>query len=218
MKHEFNVEWISNINAHAERFLKKYHPSHSIPVPIEHIAEFKLGMDIIPVPGLKDVLGKEGFDIDGFISSDFSSISVDAYVYEKYETRYRFTLAHEISHKLLHINIYEQCEFSNVNEWISTVRAIPQETIDRAEWQARELAGLILVPKAILADEFNREADAIFSVYSKDHPQIVQYADEINYLGFIMDVTIHSLAKKFIVSDDTIRIRLERDGLIDRRR
>jgi hypothetical protein len=37
----------------AEHFLVEYHPDGSIPVPVEEIIEFQLGLNIIPMPGLR---------------------------------------------------------------------------------------------------------------------------------------------------------------------
>jgi hypothetical protein len=41
----------------AERqFLRGFHSGGSIPTPIEEIGEIKCGLDIIPLPGLRDLL------------------------------------------------------------------------------------------------------------------------------------------------------------------
>jgi hypothetical protein len=105
---EFKAKWLSKdyLNFVASKFLKEYNPSNVIPVPIEEIIEFGLKMDIIPIPGLKDISVDAGLDIDAFISSDLKSITIDQYTMEKRENRYRYTLAHEIAHKLLHEDIY----------------------------------------------------------------------------------------------------------------
>lgn len=228
MKPALEVKWISKdrLNVIAEKFLEKHHPSLSIPVPIEKIIDVDLGIDIIPVPGLKQSYRDAGLDIDAFISSDLKSITVDEYVYQIIENRYRFTLAHELSHKILHMDtdIYQKYIFNNIDEWLATlkeIQAVPayRQARDWAEWQADELAGRILVPKAILADEFYRERDETFQNYSEDHPQFVLYSDQVDYLDFVTDVTVHSLAQKFVVSDKTtMKIRLERDGLIEKQR
>jgi hypothetical protein len=81
----------------AEAFLTRYHASKRIPVPIEQIVEFGLKLDIVPIPGLE-----EAFEVVGFTSSDLSEITVDEYVYESQANRYRFTLAHEDGHVVLH--------------------------------------------------------------------------------------------------------------------
>lgn len=41
-----------DIRNSADNFLKQYHPSREIPVPIEEIIEFQMGLDIVPIPGL----------------------------------------------------------------------------------------------------------------------------------------------------------------------
>jgi len=53
-------------------------------------------MDIIPLPNLKIA-----FDIDGFSTSDFNAIYVDQFVYEQRYHRFRFTLTHELGHKVM---------------------------------------------------------------------------------------------------------------------
>jgi hypothetical protein len=53
----------------ANNFLKKYHPTFSMPVPIEDIIELKLNIQIILLPGLK-----QGFEVEGFLSSDLKKI------------------------------------------------------------------------------------------------------------------------------------------------
>lgn len=222
MSPTFAVKWIrkDEISAVAERFLREYHQSLSIPVPIEEIVEFDLDMDIIPIEGLKQGFTSAGFDIDAFLSSDLMSITVDR---DLRDNRYRFTLAHELAHKLLHAEIYQQYGFGNIEEWllvIAGIQASPYQKKERekAEWQADELAGRILVPKTILAQEFDEEREETFRTYSEDHPEFTKYSDEVDYLDFIISVTVHSLAQKFVVSDRTMKIRLENDRLIERRR
>jgi len=221
MNSTFAVKWISKdkISAIAERFLDEYHPSLSIPVPIGNIIE-SLGMDIIPIEGLKRGYTSAGLDIDAFLSSDLMSITVDQ---DLHDSRYRYTLAHELAHKLLHAETYQQYDFGNIGEWLSVIgniQAYPSQKKERekAEWQADELAGLILIPKTVLAEEFRKEREETFHTYSEDHQVFAEYSDQVDYLDFITDVTIHSLAQKFVVSDMTMRIRLEHDDLIERRR
>jgi len=95
MGNKIEVPYLSyeQIRARANDFLSQYNPSGIIPVPIEEIIEFALKINIVPIPGLQKAL-----ETDGFISSDFSTISVDQFVLEERERRYRFTLAHEIGH------------------------------------------------------------------------------------------------------------------------
>jgi Zn-dependent peptidase ImmA (M78 family) len=192
------------INSDAESFLDNYHHSMSIPVPIEEIIDLQLQIDIVPIPGLKDTFEKAGLDIDAFISSDFKSITVDKYVQEKVNTRYRFTLAHEIGHRFLHGYLYTQFKFNTIDGWIDTINNMPLYEIEVVEGQANEFAGLVLVPRRILKDEFKKalkESEELCQVSYAEKPEIVR------------GLAILILAGKFKVSEDVIRIRLERDGL-----
>ena len=92
----------------ADEFLAQHHPD-GIPVPIEEIVEFELGMDIVPTPGLHQFL-----EVDGFITSDLREIWVDQFVYDSRPGRYRFTLAHEVGHSILHADIFQSQAFHSV--------------------------------------------------------------------------------------------------------
>lgn len=133
----------------ADEFLRQHHQSGELPIPIERIVEFKLGLDIVPVPGLKDE-----FDVDAFITSDLTEIRVDRFIQEKRPARYHFSLAHEVAHLLVHQDVFKELTFSSIAEWKSVVCAIPREQYSWIEWQAYSLGGLILVPPKPLADLF----------------------------------------------------------------
>jgi hypothetical protein len=80
-----------DINKRAEDLLREYKRNKILPVDIEAIAEFNLGLNIFPFPNLQQT-----FDIEGFISGDLNVIYVDEFIYYQRPARYRFTLAHEI--------------------------------------------------------------------------------------------------------------------------
>lgn len=44
------------IRKKANSFLEGHHPTKTIPIPIEEIAEFKLKLDIVPLPGLRNLM------------------------------------------------------------------------------------------------------------------------------------------------------------------
>ena len=191
------------INSAAESFLKRYWPSKKLPIQIEEIIEFQLNIDIIPIQGLKDCFKKLGLDIDAFISSNFETITVDQSMQERIATRYRFSLAHEIGHMLLHEYLYFQFRFNNINEWCKIIREIPLEDRGRVEWQADEFAGRLLVPSLPLKENYQvalREAKKYVKKSEKE---------------LLIDMAIrYFLAPKFEVSNSVIRIRSENEGLI----
>jgi len=178
----------------ADRFLTKYHPKKSYPIPVEEIAEFKLRLDIIPIPGLHKT-----FDVDGFLSSDCKSISVDEGVYQSRPGRYRFTLAHEIGHLVLHKDMYNRYKFDNITEWKEFIEKFPEKEYSWFEWQAYEFAGLVLVPPVHLNKRVSYHTKEIESLGIKNK-------DVIN------DRVIEFLSEDFVVSRDVIQRRLVREA------
>ena len=188
-----------DISRKAEEFLKKYHSSLSVPVPVEEIIEFQFHIDIVPLHGLH-----RAFEIDGFTSNDLTTISVDAFVQESRPGRYRFTLAHEIGHIVLHREFFLQHTFRNIDEWKEFVQSISPRDYGIIEWQAYQFAGFILVPQRVLRIKYN---DAIELARDKGvlrgkhiEPAARQYV-------------ANWLAKQFVVSSEVIERCLQRDKL-----
>lgn len=179
-------------------FLRTHHPSGTIPVPIEEIVEFRYRIDIIPVPGLQ-----EAFEVDGFISSDLKAITVDAFVYEHRPGRYRFTLAHELAHAVLHRRIYQAYRFQRVEDWKRFQREMDEEDRRWLEWQAYAFAGLILVPAEPLRTEYQKAVRVAGRVGLS-----LLKAGEVAR-SYVADW----LARRFEVSAQVIEKRLDKDGL-----
>jgi Zn-dependent peptidase ImmA (M78 family) len=183
----------------AANFLEKYNSPHQIPVPIEWIIDNKFTIDIVPTPGLH-----QNFDIDSFITSDFTAIHVDSFVYESRPGRYHFSLAHELSHFLVHQDVFAQLSFSTTAEWKSVVKSIPERDYGLLEFQANSLAGLILVPPADLESRFRSAVQlAQDNGISIDDPSgaVIPYIEEY-------------VSADFEVSSAVIHRRLEFDKLI----
>ena len=183
----------------AEHFLEQHHVSREIPVPIEEIVEFRFEMDTVPEPGLH-----RHFDIDSYITADLKEIRVDEFVYESRPGRYRFSLAHELGHRLLHKDVFSQLTFDSIRSWKELVAdAIPEKQYGYLEWQASSFAGLALVPRPELArkhGEVRRIVEA-HGLSLSDDSEIAQ------------DVIAAHIAEFFVVSPAVIRRRLEYDGL-----
>jgi len=188
-----------DISRKAEEFLKKYHPSLSIPVPIEEIIEFQFHIDIVPLHGLH-----RAFEIDGFTSNDLTTISVDAFVQESRPGRYRFTLAHEIGHVVLHRNFFLQLTFSSIDEWKEFAQSIPPRDYGIIEWQAYQFAGFILVPPKVLRVKYN---DAI--ELARDKGILMGKRIEPAARQYIANW----LAKQFVVSSEVTERCMQRDKL-----
>ena len=123
-------------------FQRQYHPSGEIPVPIEEIIEFQLGIDIVPVEDLY-----RQASVNGFLSSDLKSIFVDRRQWDDYEEKYRFTLAHEVGHYVLHKFCYDQLDWRSVDDFAEFYRTADDDAISWFEKHGNWFAEQLLVPK-----------------------------------------------------------------------
>lgn len=182
----------------ANAFLSQYHPSGTIPVPIAAIVEFAFQMDVVPVPGLL-----ESYQIDSSISNDLATIYIDEFVFKKRLTRYRFSLAHELSHKLIHAKIFQQVSFASIAEWKETMNSIPPREYGWIESQAYSLAGLILVPSSPLLAAYRGAEDSAAAAGIS-----LQDID-----ADAAKVVAASIGREFEVSGEVIRKRVRFDGI-----
>ena len=136
----------------AEQFLAEHHLVGTIPIPIEEIIEFRLGLNIVPMPGLRKF-----FDIDGYVSKSLRDISVDEYIQEARLDHYRYTLAHELAHVLIHGEVVKQFNFETIDEWKAVILGVNRDERAVYDGQAHDLGTLILVPSAQLASEFEED-------------------------------------------------------------
>ena len=184
--------------AEAEQFfLAAHHPSGEIPVPIEEIVEFDLGIGITPIPGLQS-----RFRIDGSISLDLTEIIVDDRIMERVPVRYRFTLAHEVGHFVLHQSVIRRMQVANPEDWKREILRTSAEDYSRMEFQAYEFAGCVLVPRKPLVESFE-QANEIASDRGLN-------LEEMGTYGF--EHAAEWIAPRFEVSRQVIERRLKREG------
>jgi IrrE N-terminal-like domain len=182
----------------ADGFLKKHHPSGTVPVPIEEIVEFDFGINIVPVLGLQ-----REFEVEGFTSGDLKDIYVDEYIYTDRITRYRFTLAHEIGHIVLHRHLYDKHRFTSIHGWQEFINSMTEEQHSWLEYQGYVFAGLVLVPKEKLLKSVTEWTRKI-----KDKG----ISMEKNW-DFAWELITEHVAKAFLVSRDVVEKRAEKDGI-----
>ncbi len=202
-----HIPYLSNerLRREAEAFLGQTHPSKSIPVPIEVMVE-RLGVDIVPVPNLQRT-----FDLVGCTSADMTCIYVDQRVAESRESRYRFTLAHEIGHVRLHPQIFEclRRAASTANQWQDFIGHVPDMLYRSMEWQANMFAGLVLVTPAHLKREYEHVAAEVCKMMKAAAQESIPREQVVD---MAWDELVTRLAPPFGVSEDVIRRRLEFDG------
>lgn len=182
----------------AARFLRTYHPSGSVPIPIEEIVDLQLKIDIIPTPGLLD-----NFDVDAFITSDMESIYVDEFIYRSRRSRYRFTLAHEIAHAVLHQKAFRALSFDSIDSWKGVQQKMSDEQHAWLEFQARAFAGYALVPP-----------DALKTAFQRARSKAIEAGISIDRAGEgARQIVADALAREFDVSREVMSRRLDKDGL-----
>lgn len=183
----------------AHNFLTKYHPTGTLPVPIEQIVDLRLRINIVPIPGLKST-----FEVDAYTSRDMESIYVDQYTAEHRPARYRFSLGHEVAHAFLHQKIFTQLTYDGIEGWKRAQEAFSDSDYSRLEYQANLFAGLVLVPPESLATYFNSAC------------QLARHngLDVLKPTEQIQDSITGALARNpFEVSADVVSRRIRSDGL-----
>lgn|SRR5574341_1770787 len=189
----------------AQKFLAKYHPEDNVPIPIEDIIEFDLKFDIIPTENLQ-----KNYDTDGFITSDFTSIYVDEYVYKYRPNRYRFTLAHEVGHFVLHKNILKGHEIASVSSYKKFISEFDPKDYSDMDFQVNAFAGLLLVPPHHLKIHFDDNLHKTNTLIKQAKSKNIKRED---YLCYAKANLSRILAPCFEVSEEVITRRIEYDHL-----
>lgn len=183
----------AEIEREAIKFLQKYHPDGSIPIPIEEIIEIELKIKIIPSPGLS----KSG--IDAFSLHDFSEIYIDERQFFYSENRAHFTLAHEVGHFVLHKKFVDSVKFGSLIDWkkfiVSDLKRDPLET------QANMFAGFLLLPTYNLQIEFDKAKQELSA-----HPEFSRR--EIPEDSILAPFLAKSISRLFQVSERCAELRI----------
>ncbi len=183
------------IEQKAVDFLSKYHPSNTIPIPIEHIIEIVLELSIVPI---KSLLHDEA--IDAFLSHDLSTLYIDEDHYMGQTNRSRFTLAHEIGHIVLHKDFIRQ-KVKTLEEWKDKILGAGTGTA-YYETQANQFAGCLLMPKPQIINAYKESEQKARKKFKEQH---MQFPESQNLISFIAN----DIARIFEVSSKAAEIRLK---------
>ncbi len=188
------------IRSQADEFRGKYlNPSDTIPVPIEDIVEFDLKLELIPKAFIK-----QNIDMDGFLSRDLKTIYVDnELMSERNVNRYRFTIAHEVGHYVLHSKEIQESEYRTPTEWSKMREEMDEVDLNWFEQQAYEFAGRLLVPR-------NKLIEALESLREKIEEFKTSYPDSNNE---IIEAIARLICSKFQVSPDVMERRIRKENV-----
>lgn len=177
----------------SDQFLKNYHPTLLLPIPIEEIAESKLNLKIIQEMNLK----KE-YDIDGFLTSDLTTIFIDFDLYLNFENRARSTIAHEIGHLVLHRKMFKELNINSVDKLNELSIKMTDDEYRWLEYQAYSFASQVLVPKELLFKEIRKR---IGKIPQSETPEV-------------LSPIAQDLLNIFQVSGDMMLRRLQKEGIV----
>jgi len=194
---KIRVPFLNNkeIKNKADLFRKKYW-NDSVPIDMEEIIELRLKISLAPIPNLQN-----SFGVDAFITSNWQLIYVDrvSYLDERFQNRLRFSLAHEMSHFVLHKNIYNSFKIKTFEDFYKLFKDIPQEQYGYLETQANKLANYLLVPRKKLVIEKRK----VLEMMRRQSVQIEKFDKQT--LNSYMAIPI---SKTFGVSDEVVQIAL----------
>jgi len=188
------VPFIGNyqIKKKADQFRGKFW-GNEIPVGIEGIVEIKLKIKIIPIPNLQNQCG-----VDAQITSDFSAVYVDQKSYENDTNRFRFSLAHEMGHSVLHKDFYKNLKIVSLNDVFSFINEIDFKEYSNLETQANKFSNYFLLPR-----------EAIFKIRT----QVLNEVKKQHDIGKFDEKTLNSylasyISPRFNVSPEATEIAL----------
>ena len=177
-----------------------------IPVDVEKLTDVILKINIIPIPSLY-----RSQEIDAFISNDFKKIYVDEHLYENLEPQYRFTLAHELGHMVIHQAYIRQFRIADIASYRRFINSITEDEYSLLETQANSFAGLFLVPPGPLEKHFREQSKEIVHFISEKYKGLKRG----KYYKMAIELIAHKLSPIFNVHCQPIQIRIERDKLSD---
>ena len=200
------VPWLpdEHIARTAAALLASHGKGDSLPIPVEEVAEFDCGMEIIPHPGLRDI------DVESFMAWPARRIWVDQHVLEHGLARYRFILAHELGHAALHEGVYAAHSIDGVGSLVRFWDDSDPNALSRLEIQADMFAGLLLVPPAHLRAQFSKHVEEVRPMIDEAR-SLGRGRDE--YLGYAVGAVIERLRPVFLVSRGCLDRRIKKAGL-----
>jgi Zn-dependent peptidase ImmA (M78 family) len=204
---ELDVKYIpyNKIAEEAVSFAIQYGIEEEIPVPIEEVVEFDLGFDIILTENMQ-----RDFDVEGFTTFKDKSIYVDDFIYKNRPYRYRFTLAHEVGHIVLHKSLLEGIELISVTQWEQFIDQVDIKDYNALEFQGYAFGGLVLVQPHKLKTLFEENIEYIKPLVDQARSEGL---DREQYLEYAINAMASILSPKFDVSNDVLSRRIIYDDL-----
>ncbi len=177
-----------------------------VPVDVEFALDVKLGLDLVPVPGLQDRISG-----DAFTARDWSAIYYDPH---PSQTRIRYSFAHELGHFLMHKQAVDGLPpTKDVEEWSKLYTSLPLDAVGRAETQANMFASAFLMPSDDLTNRFTCALEQVEPLRQEAAQAGVPRGV---YIDHVVDRIATILAPAFDVSIEAMTWRIQNFCLTDR--
>jgi Zn-dependent peptidase ImmA (M78 family) len=177
-----------SLEAIAEGFLSKHGQYDGRALRLEAAIE-SYGYQIFPVPGLGEVA-------EAYVPIREGYILVDEEQYMNAETfRWRFTLAEELAHILIHRPLFEGMSVPDIIAFQNNITDPEYLTLER---EAKYLAGCLLMPQEQYRSRFNQFLGIQSSRVSSEL-RIFRYV--VRQLSYDFNVSFHSVALRALKLD-----------------
>jgi hypothetical protein len=149
--------------------------SRSYPLDVEEIAECDLGMEIRLASGVLDEFGSPAQIAPG---DGNPFITVDADQYRQQSSFYRYSVAHEIGHHVLHgdwlAKVWQLV--TSVETWKSVIMERSEDDYQWIEAQADEFASYLLAPEAAFEPFLTEHLEKLDRIEAKlDSEDVLPY-------------------------------------------
>lgn len=170
-----------------------------IPIDVELIADRDLNIQLIPIPDLSKLTSA-----DAFLSGCMTEIAFDPLCHEN---RLRFSIGEEIGHFVLHSEQIQKLRshYDSKANWMKIISELGNALWARADYQAKEFAGRLLVPKEELIN--------CVLEYEHDIEKANESLGRNILLREVYQYISSAIGKKFKVSGMVIEKRLERENI-----
>ncbi len=169
------------------------------PLDIEGIIEFDLDIEIRFCYGVHDDFGSPAQICPG---NEMPIIIVDYDQYRANSPYYRYSLAHEIGHYILHKNWLNEVwkQVDSIETWKKIITEIPHEDYEWFEGQAEEFASFLLAPEAVFEPFIETQLKKLNETNRKLNPE-----DILPYLAV-------PVSKHFGMSNSAAQARIRKSG------
>lgn len=168
-------------------------------VNIDYIVEVHYDIRIEAAP-LKWEFGIEGYPCLGGHKIFIDSTLIND---DRQERRYRFTLAEELAHIILHRDMWKG--INTAEEWVEAWTKLPEDIYNKLDNNAKELAGIILLPRYSFINRAIEIRDGLYKTFGYAPGKLT---DEQK--NEIREAVIRVLMDDFNINSQPCEIRLER--------